>query len=526
MLIKTILYSKMSNFVFADNKITFSKVLDAQLMKVLSEITSDEGFYQSEFKVAPEYLFQYLKELQNRAESGDYCLFELVMFLNEQFKDSIEATQNMIQDNKISFNALQNYFQVGNKIITKDNFNKLGGGIITDISMQTNQQGMRYYQIQYSQVSTNGKGAILINKYAYVNYFRGMVNINSLDTRKPTDEELELLRERGKKFKSFIRGNHYKLYNGNMFKMTYFGPMLFNATGRCIVDPHGFKKMNPNQSHDKMSNMHSLPDEQLFMCSPFIRGFSLVAKTWGEMFVESIDEIKFDENAYDLLVLNQSIKKMVKALIVNSNNSFTDIISGKSGGVCMLLQGAPGSGKTLLAESSSELLKKPLYSVAVGELGTDVSHLETQLNKILELAASWKAVVLIDEADIFMAKRTEHNIIHNAIVSVFLRLLERYDGVMFLTTNRNSDIDEAFKSRISISIPFEKPNINTRNEIWTNLLHASKTELSKEDIVYLSEKYDINGRQIKNAIRMAQALAKDEEQSLNKTHLDIALGFI
>ncbi len=516
----------MSNFIFADNKITFSKNLDSQIMKTLADITSDEGFYQSEFKVSPEYLFQYLGELQARAESSDFSLFELVLFLNEKFKDSIDATKNMLDDNKISFNTIQNYFKIGDKIITKGEFNTLSGGIITDLSMQTTQQGVKYYQIQYSQISTNGKGGILVNKYAYINFFRGMVNINTLDTKKPTQEELNILSERGKKFLQLIKGNHYKHYTGNMWKQTYFGPMLFKAEGRCIVDPLGYKKMNPNNSHDKVSNMHTISDENLFMCSPFIRGFSLVAKTWGEMFVDNITDIKFDESAYDLLVLNNDIKKMVKALIVNSNNTFNDIITSKSGGVIFLLQGAPGSGKTLLAESSSELLKKPLYSIAVGELGTDVSYLENQLVKILELATSWDAVVLIDEADIFLAKRTEHNIMHNAIVSVFLRLLERYQGVMFLTTNRNSDIDEAFKSRISITIGFDKPNKEVRRSIWTNLLKASNTILSESDIFELSEKYDINGRQIKNAIRISQSLAKDEKVDVSKSHFELALSYI
>lgn len=515
----------MSNFLFADNKITFSKHLDAKLMKTLSEVTSDEEFYQSEFKVAPEYLFQYLNELQTRAENGDYCLFELVLFLNEKFKDSIEATKNMIEDNKISFNALQNYFQPGNKIITKQEFNTLSAGVISEISLLTSPQGTKYYQIQYSQVSTNGKGAILVNKSAYIPYFRGMVLINSLETRKPTDEELETLTQRGQKFKQLIKGNFYKQYKGNMWKNTYFGPMLFKADGRCIVDPQGFKKMNPNSSSDKLSNMYDLPDDQLYMCSPFIRGFSLTSKMWGEMFVDSISEIEFDEHAYDLLVLDNKVKSIVKALIVNSKNTFSDIISGKSGGVCFLLQGAPGSGKTLLAESSSELLKKPLYSVAVGELGTEVSELEKQLTKILELATSWDAVVLIDEADIFMAKRTEHNIVHNAIVSVFLRLLERYPGVMFLTTNRNSDIDEAFKSRISITIGFDKPSFSVRYSIWKNLLNASRTILSDDDIKDLSVKYEINGRQIKNAIRMSQCLAKEENVDVNMTHLELALRY-
>ena len=75
------------------------------------------------------------------------------------------------------------------------------------------------------------------------------------------------------------------------------------------------------------------------------------------------------------------------------------------------------------------MLKKPLYSVTSGELGTNVDNLEQKLVHILEIAEKLNAVVLIDEADVFMEKRTTDNIKRNAMVGVFLRLLERYNSI-------------------------------------------------------------------------------------------------
>jgi hypothetical protein len=54
------------------------------------------------------------------------------------------------------------------------------------------------------------------------------------------------------------------------------------------------------------------------------------------------------------------------------------------------------------------------------------------LREILEIASVWDAVVLIDEADIFLEKRTEEDIKRNALVGIFLRLLEYHQGVLFL----------------------------------------------------------------------------------------------
>jgi len=515
----------MSNFIINEDNLQFSAELSNDLMKLLADITGIEDFYGKECRINPSELFPYLDELRIKAENGEYCLFDLIMYLNEKFENNIQIAKNMNENKKVSFNTLTNYFTIGSKIITKQEFNCLGGGIVMDCKIEKSMDGQLYCRIQYSQISTNGKNAILVSKEAYISFFKGAIDQSSLDTRKPNDDEIEMLTHRGMKFKNFIKGIFYKKYKGNMWKNTYFGPMLFLAEGRCMIDPQGYKKMNPNSSSNKIAKMNSLLDEQLFTCSPFIAGFSLSSKAWGYLFVDNITEIDFDTKAFDFLVMDNKIKNMVRSMIINSNDTFNDIISGKSGGVAFLLQGAPGSGKTLLSEASAEVLKKPLYSLAVGELGTEVQYLEQQLSKVLELCQSWSAILLIDEADIFMAKRTEHNINHNAIVSVFLRLLERYQGIMFLTTNRITDIDEAFKSRISITLPFEKPNEITRFSIWKNLLIASNTELEEEDITKVS-KYQINGRQIKNAIRMAQCLAKDENTKVQISHLETVLHYI
>ena len=69
-------------------------------------------------------------------------------------------------------------------------------------------------------------------------------------------------------------------------------------------------------------------------------------------------------------------------------------------------------------------LHKPLYVVGAGDLGTDPSTLDSKLTGILHVAAKWKAVVLIDEADVFLEERSTANLERNAMVAVFLRQLE------------------------------------------------------------------------------------------------------
>ena len=75
---------------------------------------------------------------------------------------------------------------------------------------------------------------------------------------------------------------------------------------------------------------------------------------------------------------------------------------------------------TLLLTVSSE----PLYVVGAGDLGTSASKVDTSLTSILKISSAWGAVVLIDEADVFLEERALHHIERNAMVAVFLRHLE------------------------------------------------------------------------------------------------------
>jgi SpoVK/Ycf46/Vps4 family AAA+-type ATPase len=163
----------------------------------------------------------------------------------------------------------------------------------------------------------------------------------------------------------------------------------------------------------------------------------------------------------------------------------------------------------------AELLHKPLYSVSVGELGVSTDQLEAKLRNILDVATIWDAVLLLDEADIFLEERDEHNINRNAMVGVFLRLLEYHNGVLFLTTNRVKKIDPAFFSRISVALHYR--SAGKAEKIWHNLLDAAGLD---PEWASAMAGYGVNGRQIKNAIRMAMTLARAKDRDVQISDLE------
>lgn len=131
-----------------------------------------------------------------------------------------------------------------------------------------------------------------------------------------------------------------------------------------------------------------------------------------------------------------------------------------------VLHGPPGTGKTLTAEGISELLKCPLYMVSAGELGTDSRMLEAELQRLLDICHAWGAILLLDEADVFLEKRDMHEIHRNALVSIFLRQLEYFQGILFLTTNRVEVSHDRFLNgrahRGEYQVTNPRPRLSTR----------------------------------------------------------------
>jgi SpoVK/Ycf46/Vps4 family AAA+-type ATPase len=324
---------------------------------------------------------------------------------------------------------------------------------------------------------------------------------------------------RGKVYKEYALGQHYLTYRG-VLVWRGWNVWKVKADGRCMIDIKTFSHMNPNSNFDrpgdKEEEVQDIPDKDLWLTWPTLAGFSFTAKQWGEFVITSLTPVIFDDKAYELLVLPQKKKELIKALVEFQSTTFTDIITGKGGGCIFLLHGSPGVGKTLTAESIAELLHRPLYSVSVGELGTTTDTLEKNLKDILQVAATWNAVVLIDEADIFLEKRTKRDVQRNALVGIFLRLLEYHQGVLFLTTNRVKTFDPAFHSRISIALKYKDLELDERSQVWHNLLQAAGIKHIKADSLV---QYDLNGRQIKNCIRLAQALAKSQSTETSMAHI-------
>lgn len=127
-------------------------------------------------------------------------------------------------------------------------------------------------------------------------------------------------------------------------------------------------------------------------------------------------------------------------------------------------------------------------------------NIESSLDKIFHLATAWNAIVLIDEADVYLCKR-DNDIAKNAAISIFLKTLEYYTGILFLTTNIIDNFDKAFNSRITMKLEYKSLGYMERKAIWMRTLRNTDHSLSEDDLEELS-KIDLNGREIFNIIKI------------------------
>ncbi|KAK1983518.1 ATPase [Colletotrichum cereale] len=365
---------------------------------------------------------------------------------------------------------------------------------------------------------------------------------------------VEGLRKRGRMF--------WKCRHRNYVSSSRFSDDVIQASSdfRFMVDFNTYNQMH-SQSSDNAGKDDIGPEvmdqdepdlgDDFFLCLPTsMYGFNMQKKEWVKLEVAFIEDVEWNNQAFKHLVIDDETKELVKAVVTTQLRAEenTDLIHGKGNGLFILLHGGPGTGKTLTAESVAEIARKPLYRVTCGDIGTKAEEVEKYLDVVLLLGKTWGCVVLLDEADVFLEERTLKDLERNALVSVFLRVLEYYDGILILTSNRVGTFDEAFKSRIQLNLRYKNLNENQRLQIWTNFIDrienldkqrivgadARAAGSGRQDLGVNAEeirahipslaKTNLNGREIRNAISTARHLAVYRGQPLGYEHIKFVIG--
>ncbi|RFU28818.1 hypothetical protein B7463_g7523, partial [Scytalidium lignicola] len=467
--------------------------------------------------------------------------------LNEELKDTIKALEDCVVHGVTTYKHLWAIFQPGAVIYVRQ-FGAPKALSFHHGDYEKTQCGDAF-NLRLEPISWDGSNFGRGNEFINIFSFTGTRPIKDLNacplSFHPEKEAIkEILIARGEKFEK-LAGHHYKSYNGVALTWGTQGKMI--PLTRCeALSPLKDKEYEVEEvemrnsssnittslqndfTHGEEQPKIRLAPEAHLICKSISKGYSLKLKKWLYFFVDFISEITWNDNAFNSLVLPSDTKELLMSFVesqVENKNRFDDIIEGKGKGIIMLLSGSPGVGKTLTAESVAETMHLPLYMMSAGDLGTTPTEVETALQGILEMVAKWNAILLLDECDVFLEPRTAHDLRRSQLVSIFLRMLEYYEGILFLTTNRVSDMDAAFQSRIHVSMAYPNLTTESRRQIWANFLRNSsqKSDLSEEDLDELARK-ELNGRQIKNIIKTAFLLAVRKKQLLTRNAIETVLA--
>ncbi len=196
-------------------------------------------------------------------------------------------------------------------------------------------------------------------------------------------------------------------------------------------------------------------------------------------------------------------------------------------GVRALLTGVSGTGKTLAARILAAELGMDIFRVDLAAVVNKyIGETEKNLHQVLTQAESLDVILLLDEGDALLGSRTEvksaNDRYANLETNFLLQRLEHYQGIVLVTTNLGENIDQAFKRRMDVVVPFFAPQVEERCRILA--LHLpSPHALSPDYLDEVALRCQLTGGQLRNAVTHAALLALDEGAPIGNRHLEVAL---
>lgn len=505
---------------------------DDEMVKACQDVIDQPEIYSSKPKLEIRMLLSCIHNFRMKFDptlQNAHLIKRVLDFIEELFDDEITMMDKMIENNMIDFKSLWYYFDKADTIYSTKHTEKRICFKHVDFSYSEIGLGQRVFILNGNIIAYQNDN-FYSSEYSHViKKYDGLRNIKSFDIAPVTDEERITMIEYGNKMIQYApKISHMKL-KGKKHVLVRNSVMTVFKNERIMIDEEGINKYGSKPYiFDNISiiELENITEEHKLLMFPYVSVYNLgVRKMWGMSHISDIEPVVYNEQAFEQLVIDPYKKMIIETLVQNHDSSDEiDIITDKGRGLIFLLHGPPGVGKTLTSEAISEYMKRPLFSVNVSDLGTNPDVVEDEMEMIIDYAKRWNAIIMIDEADIFVEAREMSNIIRNAMVGTFLKFLEYNQNIMFLTTNRITEIDLAVKSRMNLLLSYHDLEFQDRSQIWTHLLKKNNITISEKTIEELSEK-KMNGREIRNNIKILTSMFKNKEYNdddiielVNKCH--------
>lgn len=400
----------------------------------------------------------------------------LLAFLSPIVASSVISLTQTRKTGKVNFDNVWQVFSPSSLVMTKF----FGVDTVCRVLKYTKKEedpcSPEGWIIDMEYVDWNGECSGYVSTKLTIWKFEGFRRVTALPVfpisfLSDSEKTKEIMIERGRKFER-LRGYHFMIANGTKVLLETEKPEQRPVAGKVCIDAYAYyrscnmvkgklRSLFPEEDEksdgvdgatdlsdtpfetnfsvtpvetesaakglaERAEDLRSLTDEQCLMATPWMKGFDLKSKEWCELRVDDLKEMVWNDEAFDKLVLPGGEKELAWAFVENksiSKTEFDDFIPDKGRGLIILMFGPPGVGKTFTAEAVAERSRVPLYSMSAGDLGIQPSEVEKTLERALELCRMWNAMLLLDEADVFLGARTSESLARNELVSSKLLLI-------------------------------------------------------------------------------------------------------
>lgn len=497
-------------------------IISDELRKVLRnlDLLDSDMRYETKPRLSVLYCLNKFSMIEFKAKK-QVLLAELISFIKESCPIFGKMDETIAAGN-IPLAAVGYYLKIGTKVVvySKDIYQ---GAYIKSVSGST---------VHCTTLSQNRHGKFIECNIS-VKLTEQSYTLQKLHNQiRPISEDDEVYKELA------LRGAAIVSSKGMVKYMTYTGPVFegpevvtrYEHNIRVMMDLYNEIPDSYNERLAKIGSrdkeLESVTKNQLFSVLGSIPVYYIEKGEHISVAFDKLQPIQFNENYYEELVLDHKYKEFL-SLVTSSTQSRLkqiDSIKGKGNGLLFILSGGSGLGKTMSVEALAEKNHVPLMVISFGSLGTTPDKVENSLKSIIQLAEYWNAILLFDEADVFLERRSNSSdIVRNAIVGVFLQVLEYHKGVIFLTTNRQTSLDPAIVSRAILAINYTHPTLEQSLIIWKNML--TRVTANVDDIILKlqhNENLIRNGRDIRNVIHIALILAQGNDLSFE--HIQQAIN--
>ncbi|KAG1868139.1 hypothetical protein C8R48DRAFT_671601 [Suillus tomentosus] len=418
----------------------------------------------------------------------------LLLLLKEEFKSIAERLKHAVVHGRIPLDLLEFYFRKNQQYYYLDDNDDFDAFRLISTFYDDFDQT---FTLNGEGTFWNGTKWVTVERGRMVKLTEGSLILADFQTFEMTPEIRRRLTERGRKYAS-LAGFHYKLHRGVRPIMRWVDSFSLTCClqqRRIIVDrlawntfaynhtdetPFPYPLLQDRSKARDNDNIPPVAEDDIALLPRFMPGFDLErkclasCKSWGFFDVDEIEPIRFNENAWKHIVLDEDSKDVIEGVVGAFDFSKEAMADEEQSGLVILLHGPSGTGKTATVEAIAEHFKRPLHSLAI----------------------------------LMQTQRHEPVIEEHLRISAILDFFERHRCIVFVTAR-------------TTSIQYPELDGDSRQTMWSSMLSEEADNISRRDIEELS-RVAVNGRAMRNIHTTAKALARSRKQPISLYHLKTA----